>query len=61
MSEYQILKQALKNNTHDEASVEVKAVMAQRIAALKASNAMFAGVEISGDILAMSCDKIAVA
>lgn len=61
MSEYQILKQALKNNVHDENSLEARAVMAERIAHLKASNALFAGVEISGDIFAISTDKIAIA
>lgn len=61
MSEYQILKQALKNNSMDETADQARAVMLERIVRLRASNQFFSGVEVSGDILAMNCDKIAIA
>lgn len=61
MSAYKILKQALNSNTVDDTVLEVKSVMQERIANLQMSSELFAGIELSGDIVAFEAKKIAVA
>jgi len=62
MSEYQILREALNENTVDHSVLEAKAVLAERLKNLKAYNNIFAGVNFSADVICMeTSSRIAIA
>lgn len=62
MSEYQIIRQALNENSVDHSVLEAKAVLAERLSNLKAYNSIFAGVSFSADVICLEKrSKIAVA
>jgi hypothetical protein len=62
MNEYQILRQALNENTVDHSVLEAKAIMADRLKNLKAYNSVFAGVSFSADVICLETNsRIAIA
>lgn len=62
MNEYQILRQALNENTVDHSVLEAKAVLADRLENLKAYSSIFAGVNFSADVICLEqSSRIAIA